>query len=102
MIVERRARHCSCKGRINGWGWGGAPLTVHEGFHFLFCFPKSQPERDERSSAALQQAAMMTVVIYCESHESVAEIKPGEPGGDCSSLSGIECVGELSLRVFTK
>lgn len=40
-------------------------------------------------------------MIYCESHESVAEIKPGEPVGD-RSLSGIECVSELSLRVFTK
>lgn len=41
------------------------------------------------------------MTIYCERHESVVEIKLGEPVGDWS-LSGIECVGELSLRVFTK
>lgn len=77
----------------------GGSSTVHEGFPFLFCFPKSQICTRKRST--LITCGQQAMMIYCESHESVVEIKPGEPVGDWS-LSGIECVGELSLRVFTK
>lgn len=44
----------------------------------------------------LVACAQQVTTIYCESHESVAEIKAA---GDWS-LSGIECVGGLSPRVF--
>lgn len=38
--------------------------------------------------------------IYCESHESVVEIK--ERQSEITVCQVIECVGESSLRVFTK
>lgn len=66
-------------------------------FFFLFQNLKFVPERDPMLITCAQQVA----VIYCESHESVAEIKAGEPAGD-RSLSGIESVGGLPPRVFTE
>lgn len=87
---------------------GGGSSTVHEGFPFLFTsFPKSQIfKQEEINGHQLSSAGDDDDDDDDGGDDTVkamnqSEIKAGEPVGD-SSLSGIECVGELSLRVFTK
>lgn len=62
-------------------GEGGGSSKGHEGFPFLLSFPKSQTiaarkrkkRRDKCWSPVVRKQQVMR--IYCESHESVAEIR---------------------------